>query len=167
MILTGENWSTGRKTLYCMGGRWINECGEMVEWYQQGNTEVAVQHLTKGLSWSLQFSHAHAWHWTRDSVMRGEPLTASATLRPNSVIILPLTQQWKTITIYGAPRRTKNLGGGGPKGCISDFVSNMLCISLHGCTHSVSSGITTGRTPTFTFCIVPRNVCNRPWHDCM
>jgi len=25
MILTGENWSARRKTLYSMGGRWINE----------------------------------------------------------------------------------------------------------------------------------------------
>jgi len=23
MILTGENWSTGRKTLYSVGGRWM------------------------------------------------------------------------------------------------------------------------------------------------
>ena len=24
MILTGENWSIGRKTLYSVGGRWMN-----------------------------------------------------------------------------------------------------------------------------------------------
>ena len=40
MILTGENWSTGRKTLYSLGGRWMNEYGAMVEWYWQGKTEV-------------------------------------------------------------------------------------------------------------------------------
>ena len=40
MILTGENWSTGRKTLYSVGGRWLDECGAMVEWYWQGKTEV-------------------------------------------------------------------------------------------------------------------------------
>ena len=40
MILTGENWSTGRKTLYSVGGRWMNEYGAMVEWYWQGKTEV-------------------------------------------------------------------------------------------------------------------------------
>jgi len=40
MILTGENWSTGRKSLYSVGGRWMNEYGAMVEWYWQGNTEV-------------------------------------------------------------------------------------------------------------------------------
>ena len=40
MILTGENWSTGRKTLYSVGGRWMNEYGAMVEWYWQRKTEV-------------------------------------------------------------------------------------------------------------------------------
>ena len=40
MILTGENWSTGRKTLYSVGGKWMNECGAMVEWYWQAKTEV-------------------------------------------------------------------------------------------------------------------------------
>jgi len=40
MILTGENWSAGRETLYSVGGRWMNEYGAMVEWYWQGKTEV-------------------------------------------------------------------------------------------------------------------------------
>jgi len=40
MILTGENWSAGRKTLYSVGGRWMNEYGAMVRWYWQGKTEV-------------------------------------------------------------------------------------------------------------------------------
>jgi len=34
------NWSAGRETLYSVSGRWMNECGVMVEWYWQGNTEV-------------------------------------------------------------------------------------------------------------------------------
>jgi hypothetical protein len=40
MILTGENWSTGRETLYSVGGRWMNVYGALVEWYWQRNTEV-------------------------------------------------------------------------------------------------------------------------------
>ena len=40
MLLTGENWSTGRKTLYSLGDRWMNEYGAMVEWYWQVKTEV-------------------------------------------------------------------------------------------------------------------------------
>jgi len=47
MILTGENWSAGSKTLYSVGGRWMNEYGAMVEWYWQGKTEVlGVKHYT-------------------------------------------------------------------------------------------------------------------------
>ena len=30
------NWSSGRKTLYSVGGRWMDEYGAMVEWYWQG-----------------------------------------------------------------------------------------------------------------------------------
>ena len=40
MILAGEGWSTGRKTLYSFGGRWMNVYGAMVEWYWQVKTEV-------------------------------------------------------------------------------------------------------------------------------
>ena len=34
------NWSTGRKILYSVGERWMNEYGALVEWYWQGETEV-------------------------------------------------------------------------------------------------------------------------------
>ena len=30
------NWSAGRKTLYSVCGRWMNEYGALVEWYWQG-----------------------------------------------------------------------------------------------------------------------------------
>ena len=40
MVLTGENGCPGRKTLYSVGGRWMDEYGAMVEWYWQGKTEV-------------------------------------------------------------------------------------------------------------------------------
>ena len=47
MILTGENWSTVRKTLYSVGGRWVDECGAMEEWYWQGKTEaLGEKHYT-------------------------------------------------------------------------------------------------------------------------
>jgi hypothetical protein len=36
MILTGDKRSTGRKTLYSVCGRWMNEYGALVEWYWQG-----------------------------------------------------------------------------------------------------------------------------------
>jgi hypothetical protein len=31
MILTGENGTNGRKTFYCVGDGWMDECGAMVE----------------------------------------------------------------------------------------------------------------------------------------
>jgi len=34
------NWSDGRKTLYGVGGRWMDEYGAMLEWYWQGKTGV-------------------------------------------------------------------------------------------------------------------------------
>jgi len=40
MVLTGENWSAGGKTLYSVGSRWMDEYVVMVEWYWQGKTEV-------------------------------------------------------------------------------------------------------------------------------
>jgi len=40
IILIGENWITGRKTLYSVGGKWMNEYGAKVKWYWQGKTEV-------------------------------------------------------------------------------------------------------------------------------
>jgi len=31
MIVTGENQSTERETIYSMGGRWMNQYGALVE----------------------------------------------------------------------------------------------------------------------------------------
>jgi len=31
-----RNWSSGRKTLFSVGGRWTNEGGALVQWYWQG-----------------------------------------------------------------------------------------------------------------------------------
>jgi len=40
MIQREENWSTGRKTVLSVVGRWMVEYGAMVERYWQGETEV-------------------------------------------------------------------------------------------------------------------------------
>jgi len=40
MVKTAENWSSGRETLYSVGGRWMNGYGALVEWYWQGKIEV-------------------------------------------------------------------------------------------------------------------------------
>jgi len=38
-----RNWSTGRKTLYSVGGRWMNEYGALAEWYWRGKLEYWEQ----------------------------------------------------------------------------------------------------------------------------
>jgi len=43
MILTGNKLSTGRITLYSVGGRWMNEYRAMVEWYWQMKTNVHAE----------------------------------------------------------------------------------------------------------------------------
>ena len=32
--------NSGRKTVYSVGGRWMNEYGALVEWYWQGKIEI-------------------------------------------------------------------------------------------------------------------------------
>ena len=46
-IMIGENWSTGRETLYSVGGSWMNGYGALVEWYWQGKTEVLGDKLSQ------------------------------------------------------------------------------------------------------------------------
>ena len=60
MVLTGENWSTGRKTLYSVGGRWMDGYGAMVEWYWQGKTEVLEKTCPKNI-FSTTILHELTW----------------------------------------------------------------------------------------------------------
>jgi len=39
------NWFTGRKTLYSVAGRWVDEYGAMVEWYWQGKLNYWEKNL--------------------------------------------------------------------------------------------------------------------------
>ena len=57
MILTGETWSTGRETLYSVGGRWMNGYGALVEWYWQGKTEVLGEKPVPRPLYPPQISH--------------------------------------------------------------------------------------------------------------
>jgi len=56
MILTGENWSAGRKTLHSVGGRWMNEYGAMVEWYGLEKLKFGEigSYLERGDPWGRQ-----------------------------------------------------------------------------------------------------------------
>ena len=55
MMLTEENWSTGREALYSVGGRWMNEYGEMVEWHM-------LQRVTFTALERTQLSSVHKHH---------------------------------------------------------------------------------------------------------
>ena len=59
MILTGENWSTGREILYSVDGSSMNEYGAMVEWYWQGKTEVTGQRPDQ-CNFDDHVSHVHS-----------------------------------------------------------------------------------------------------------
>ena len=79
VLLTGENWSTGRET-YIVGGRWMNGYGVLVEWYWQGKTEVlGEKHY---IAWVVceWMGMKHWWndtdrrklkYWERNIIYRG------------------------------------------------------------------------------------------------
>ena len=80
MILTGENWRTGRKTLYSVGGRWMNEYGAMLEWYWQGKTEVlGEKHYTAWVvdgwmsmeQWRNGTDRGKVKDWEKNIIQRG------------------------------------------------------------------------------------------------
>jgi len=58
------NWSTGRKTLYSVGGRWLNVYGTLAEWYWQGKTEVLGE---KHLIASVVEEWMCMEHWWNDT----------------------------------------------------------------------------------------------------
>ena len=58
------NWSTGRKTLCSVGGRWMNECGAVVEWYWQGKLKYWEKNFVLGeklyAAWVVEVVE---WYW--------------------------------------------------------------------------------------------------------
>ena len=74
------NWSIGRKTLYSMGGRWMNEYVAMVEWYWQGKTEVlGEKHYTEWVvdewmsmeQWWDDTDRGKLKYWEKNIIQRG------------------------------------------------------------------------------------------------
>ena len=58
------NWSTGRKTLYSVGGRWMNGYGALVEWYWQGKLKYWQKNTVPVPFRPPQTSHGLAWDRT-------------------------------------------------------------------------------------------------------
>jgi len=74
------NWNTGRKTLYSVGGRWMNECGAMVEWYWLGKTKLlGEKHYTVWVvngwmsmeQWLNDTDRGKLKYWERNIIERG------------------------------------------------------------------------------------------------
>jgi hypothetical protein len=72
---TGETQTTWRKTLYSVGGRWMNEYGALVEWYWQGKTEVLGEKTVPVPLCPPQISHRLTWDRTLASAVSGRRLT--------------------------------------------------------------------------------------------
>ena len=73
MVLTGENWSTGRKILYNVGNRSINEYGAMVEWYWQGKLKCWEKNIySVGGSWMNEYGAMLEWYWQGKTEVLGE-----------------------------------------------------------------------------------------------
>ena len=80
MILTGENWSTRRETLYSVGGKWMNGYGAMVEWYWHWKTEVLGEKTlySVGGRWMDEYGAMVEWYWQgKTELLGGKHYTVS------------------------------------------------------------------------------------------
>ena len=119
MRLTGENWSTGRKTLCSVSGIWKNECGALVVWYWQGKWKYLEKNMFP-LDFIYYISHREwpgtkpgsplcetsEWSWSHDTtsseacVFDGVNSTRTSdifnnTPYPADQIPSPKTKTWK------------------------------------------------------------------------
>jgi len=62
------NWSGGRKTLYSVGGRWMNEYGALVEWYWQGKLKCWEKSVSQCCcsyrAWHVDCTGTELGSWT-------------------------------------------------------------------------------------------------------
>ena len=81
-VLTGKNWSTGRETLYSVGGKWMNVYGALVEWYWQGKSEVLWKKRFPGPPCTLQISQWTGLRSNPSLHCGGRRLTMCTVARP-------------------------------------------------------------------------------------
>jgi hypothetical protein len=68
-----RNWSTGRKILYRVGGRWMNEYGALVEWYWQEKMKYWEKNIIqRGGRWMNEYGALVEWYWQGKSEVLGE-----------------------------------------------------------------------------------------------
>jgi len=84
MVLTGENWSTGRETLYSVGGRWMNVYGALMKWCWQGKPEALVS-----VEWQGQFLRWGVVSNSPNPQARSQPLVGCRRLFIQYIRIYP------------------------------------------------------------------------------
>jgi hypothetical protein len=57
-----------------MGGRWMNECVALVEWYRWWKSELLGNKPDPVLLWPSQTSHSLTWNSSQDSTVTGQRL---------------------------------------------------------------------------------------------
>ena len=82
------NWSTGRKTLYSVGGRWMNEYGALVEWYWQGKLKYWGEELVPLPLCPSQILPVLAWDQTHASKLTGWQLITWLMSQPQFWVTL-------------------------------------------------------------------------------
>jgi hypothetical protein len=62
MVLTGYIWSTGRKILYKLSGRWMNEYGVLVEWSWKLKSGGKILYNLSGRFMNVNWAMVE-WYW--------------------------------------------------------------------------------------------------------
>jgi hypothetical protein len=137
--VAGENRSTGRKTLYSVSGKWMNEYGPLVEVYWQGKTDVLGEKLFAVIGCPPQIPHGLAKDRISLFAVRGWRLTASATAQsPQVSHVMPTFKANNTyiyVCIYISFILYKNIQPVGYSSLVYTYVFHDTQRSLFVCVH--------------------------------
>ena len=97
-----RNWSAGRKTLYSVGGRWMNEYGAMVEWYWQKKLKCWEKNIIQR-GWETD-----EWVWSNGGMVLTEETEVQGEKHYTAWVVdrwMCMEQWWN-----GTDRRNWNAG---------------------------------------------------------
>jgi len=109
MVLTGENWSTGRGTLYSADGRWMSGYGALVEWYWQGKPAVLGENPVTMVLCPPQMQYGLTWDRTLASAVKGRRLIAWYSLNPHLVYTVHKISSYRTGNTLSLGYKTSQL----------------------------------------------------------
>lgn len=72
-----KKWCDQLLRLCGVGGRWMNVCALLVEWYRWWKPEVLGNKPNPVLLWPSQTPHGLTWNWTQDSIVKGQRLSVT------------------------------------------------------------------------------------------